>query len=149
MARSAYQVYGAQQLLVVSTQLKRVADKELQASMRRRLRAAAAPVVVQVKAKAAEHSTTIPKTISLSMRYTGKRAGAYIISRKSKMPPGHEPLPGLFEYKAKFRHPVYGNRENWVSQTGYPFLRMTVMKAAPQLRQELLGIIKDVSRSLA
>jgi hypothetical protein len=145
---SAYEVYGAQQLFVVSKQLKAIGDKELQASMRRRLRAAAAPVVLKVKAKAAEHSTTIPATIGLSMRYAGKRAGAYIISRKSKMPPGHEPLPGLFEYKAKFRHPVYGDRENWVTQAGFPFLRVTVMKEAPELRRELLGIIKDVSRSL-
>lgn len=140
-------IEGASKLLAVSVQLKAVGDKGLQASMRRRLRQAAAPVVEEVKVAAAEHSVRIPKTIVLSMRYTGRLAGAYIIAKRNKMPTGHEPLPGLFE-NGDFRHPVFGDKQVWVSQKGYPFMFPTVMKAAPALRAEMERIIEDIAGAL-
>lgn len=144
---AGFEVEGASKLLAVSTELKAIGDKKLQASMRKRLRAAAAPVVVAVKAAAAEHSVHIPKTIDLSMRYTGRMAGAYIVAHRNKMPKGHEALPGLFE-NGPFRHPVFGDKEVWVAQKGYPFMYSTGIKELPAIRAEMERILDDVAEGL-
>lgn len=169
-------IEGAERLGVLSARLKD-ADKSIQRSMRKRLRAAAKPLVADVKQAAGEVSKTIPQSVVLEMKYSEKRAGAYIKAKRSKMPDGKQALPGLLERGSKgsggryIRHPVFarngssvltgrrvhrnlnrrsqGRRVVYVNQPTQPFLAVTVNRHADDVRREMTKILDDVERDLA
>jgi hypothetical protein len=174
MARPDIRIQGANELAKLSKQLRDAGNKGVQRSMRKRLRDAAKPVLLDVKIEAGQHSVMIPKSIVLQMKYTERNAGAYIKAQASRMPKGKESLPRLFELGSKgsggryIRHPVFARRaghsrvsgrktyENifdrgavvWVKQPTHPFLIETVNKHAKQLRRDMLQVLDDVKKDL-
>jgi hypothetical protein len=84
---------------------------------------AAGPVAQQAKANAS-WSSRIPGAITVGVSSSRRYPGAQIKVSKEKAPHAR-----LFEWPGRggsFRHPVYGNREVWVSQRGSPFIRPAV-----------------------
>jgi hypothetical protein len=84
---------------------------------------AAGPVAAQAKANAS-WSSRIPGAITVGVSSSRRFPGAQIKVSKDKAPHAR-----LFEFPGRggsFRHPVYGNREVWVSQEGRPFIRPAV-----------------------
>jgi hypothetical protein len=65
-------------------------------------------------------------------------------------------IAGLYEYGNKggtsvggtFRHPVFGDRGNWVEQRRYPFLRPAVEKTKRQAEDAMVNVLDEVSRKL-
>lgn len=62
------------------------------------------------------------------------------------------PLAGLFELGNKggrsggggvFRHPVYGNRNNWVQQPTHPFLAAALQAKALESQQLILDAVDE------
>lgn len=94
----------------------RQADRELSRQLGRNLKAAGEIVAADARRRAG-FSSRIPKSIVV------RRAGAKIrVEARANIAPNAKPI----EHGGKggmFRHPVYGNRENWVSQEAKPFLR--------------------------
>ena len=96
--------------------LKRI-DAEAAKALRSSLRAAGNVVADGARIEAG-FSSNIPQTIRV------RTAGATdtVIAGAGEAHPGesaafeHNGVPG------QFRHPVYGHRNNWVSQTAHPFL---------------------------
>lgn len=43
-----------------------------------------------------------------------------------QLPPSQRKLPRRWDAKGGWRHPVFGNREVWVHQTGHPYFRSTI-----------------------
>jgi hypothetical protein len=92
-----------------------------------RLRGVGALVAEEARAQIEPYSTSIPPSIKV-------RVSRLTVSVVAGGP--DVPLAGLFELgnvgdkgrRDVFRHPVFGNREIWVSQPRHPFL-------APALRQ--------------
>jgi len=84
---------------------------------------AAGPVAAQAKSNAS-WSSRIPDAITVGVSSSRRYPGAQIKVSKEKAPHAR-----LFEWPGRggsFRHPVYGNREVWVSQQGRPFIRPAV-----------------------
>jgi hypothetical protein len=84
---------------------------------------AAGPVAQQAKSNAS-WSSRIPGAITVGVSSSRRYPGAQIKVSKEKAPHAR-----LFEWPGRggsFRHPVYGNREVWVSQQGRPFIRPAV-----------------------
>lgn len=99
------------------------------------LRAAAEDVVAAAREKAS-WSTRIPPTIhasasgvtSVTIRAgTAKAAGGAPHAKAYE----HAGAPGAF------RHPVFGNRQVWVSQQGRPFLHPAVIERLEALTESL------------
>jgi hypothetical protein len=92
---------------------------ELRRELRPAVRAAAQEVLQEARSRAS-WSSRIPSATRLQMRFSGRRAGASIVVSAARAPHGrpyeHGGVPG------SFRHPVYGNRDNWVTQSARPFL---------------------------
>lgn len=127
------------------------ADRLLRRGMAKRVRRAAGPVADLARAKAAEVSPKVARTIKVRSRLSGPTARVEIISDASRMPAGHEALPGLLENGnagragAVFRHPVFGDKERWVSQPTHPFLRPALEEGGPAALTEIEGVIEDLA----
>jgi hypothetical protein len=99
---------------------------------------AAGPVAQQARANAS-WSTRIPGAITVGVSSSRRFPGAQIKVAKSLAPHAR-----MYEFPGgggSFRHPVYGNREVWVSQRGRPFIR-------PAIRSKGEGFIKACDRAV-
>lgn len=107
-------VVDARSLNRLGRDLRRAAPEAAMVA-RARIRAAAAVVAEDAKGRAS-FSTRIPETIKV--RGTG--FGVKIVAGGPAAPDA-APLENRGR-EGEFRHPVFGNRENWVSQKAHPFL---------------------------
>lgn len=150
---------GGVQLGRVSAQLKQAGNKDLQKSMRKRLRESVKPVAAEIKADAAQVSTQIARTITTSFSYSQKRAGARIQAKRSKMPPGKEGLPGLFEFgnrgrRGINRHPVFNpkseprRRWTWVDQPIKPYFYKNAGRYNKSVTEAMVAVLDDVEKEL-
>lgn len=97
--------------------LRKVAP-ELAKELNKELKAAAQIIVTEAKAEA-QWSSRIPALIKVERRGLSVK----IVAGAGQRP--HESEAHAFEHgglPGKFRHPVGGNRENWVSQDARPFI---------------------------
>ena len=61
---------------------------------------------------------------------TGKTAGVRIVSGYSQLPENKRAMPRTMN-KPTFRHPVFGNTDVYVEQTGRPFFGSVIYKHRP------------------
>jgi hypothetical protein len=124
----------------------REAKPELAKELKKALRAAGEITAAEARLVSSEHSRTIPATVKTSVRGTRVevRAGGPAV-----------PIAGLYEYgnRAKasgntFRHPVFGDRTNWVEQKRYPFMRPAVERTRRAAEAEMLKALDAVSRKM-
>ena len=121
-------------LKAVTRQLRAQADgKELLAELRTGLRGVVNPIRDEVKAayrampagRGRRPKTSLGSQLArvtrTEVRTSGKLAGVRLRVDGRKMPSGAKSLPAYVEgYKRPWRHPVYGNRNVWVSQPARP-----------------------------
>ncbi|MEU8279562.1 HK97 gp10 family phage protein [Microbispora bryophytorum] len=116
---------------------------EIRRELRPALRKVAEPVLAQAKANAS-WSTRIPGAIRISTSFSRKTAGVAITVSAGKAPHArpfeHLGRPGTF------RHPRFGDREKWVSQTARPFLFPAVSSADEDLVRETGRVVDQTAR---
>lgn len=124
---------------------------EIQKAMRKRLNAAAKPIVAEVKQAALNLPSSVEKgdapkdyqnlfslrraiASSVKSRFNGTGKGGVLSIRVSTtdfMAKSGRPrtIPYYLEgRKRRWRHPVFGNKDNWVDQEAKPFLAITAYK---------------------
>jgi hypothetical protein len=107
------------------------------------VRKAAEPVLSQMKANAS-WSTRIPGAI----RVTGG-FGASVTGVTFRVDAKRAPHARPYEHdgaEGTFRHPVYGNRENWVSQAARPFFYRAVQQGAEQVTNAVADGVMEVAQ---
>lgn len=145
-----FRVTGARDLGRLSADLKRAGSKELQNSMRKRLREGVKPVVEEVKA--ASPSRTVAKSIVGEFRYSENNASAAIKAKQSRLPDDKRKLPHLLELGSQgsggryIRHPVHGS-ETRVNQPTQPFFIRTAKGAIPRVQAVVEKVLDDVARA--
>lgn len=124
---------------------------EIQKSMRKRLNVAAKPIVAEIKQaalaipsnvesgqtqKGYENLFSLRRAIASSVksRFNGTGKGGVLqirVSTTEFMAMSGRPrtLPYYLEgRKRRWRHPVFGNKNNWVDQEAHPYLAVTAYK---------------------
>lgn len=100
------------------------------------------------KSRAGAWSRRIPSAISnRAQTDTGRgRVGAEV--RVSARVPHARPYEGISQQGATtyFRHPVFGNTENWVSQQTRPYLWPAVKGREADMRRAVEKTVDDVAR---
>lgn len=64
----------------------------------------------------------------LTVSFGKRTAGAKIVTGSSRLSAAHKGLVNVYNKKT-FRHPVFGNKDNWVPQQGRPYFRSSIYKA--------------------
>ncbi len=91
---------------------------------------------------------TIKRGIKSKVAYTGYKLGARISIETGHMPPSQRKLPRHLDNPRGWRHPVWGNRENWVHQYGAPWFRGPIAKHRVSIRREVQHDVNEVMRTL-
>lgn len=128
------------------------ANPVLRRSLRRRLRGAGEIVAAEARAIASRDSKSVPPTIKV------RTAGASVM-----VVAGGEgvPLARLLELgntggaksasatrSGRFRHPVYGQRNVWVSQDMHPFLMPAAAANIGRVEAEALAAVDEAIQAL-
>jgi hypothetical protein len=80
------------------------------------------------------------------LKVTARGVKFYVDS--SKMPESQRNLPRLLDSEKGWRHPLFGNREDWVDQKGQPYFGATIKKKAPEFRRAIENAMNEVKRDL-
>lgn len=80
------------------------------------------------------------------LQITARGVKFYVDS--SKLPESQRNLPRLLDSEKGWRHPVFGNREDWVVQKGQPYFGSTIKKKAPEFRRAIEKAMDEVRRDL-
>lgn len=64
---------------------------------------------------------------------TEKKIALAFKVRASQLPPSQRKLPRRWDSETGWKHPVFGNRNNWVSQRGNPYFRKTIFRSKDQV----------------
>jgi hypothetical protein len=148
---SDFKVKGTEDFLKLSKALKAAGRTELRKELNKRLRAAAKPLIPEARAEARR---TLPQAGGLAdlvarapMRVqvrTGQQAGVRIVVGKDRSG-ARAANQGLI------RHPVFGNREKWVTQKvpsdwfDRP-LRDSAPRVLPELEKAIQSVLEDIVR---
>jgi hypothetical protein len=123
----------------------KAAEGKIQVELRRGIKTAAKPIVDGVKAEAS-FSSRIPGAVKVKAGFASKGATVTVIA-DPKAAPEAAPLNNG-DRGGNFRHPVYGNRENWVSQPAHPFFVTGAKHGAPAAEQAMLKVMDDIAHQL-
>ena len=162
----------------IAKRLKDEGAKEIQKAMNKRIRAAADPLLkdlrkavraVQVKGSRGGGSAargyhagsgkaarkrggglreTVAGAIQLKIQTSGNSVGIKIRVDGTKLPDDQRGLAKLLDGQRPWRHPVFGNTSVWVAQQGQPWWTPTIEAAMPGLRTEIAKILDDVVTEL-
>jgi hypothetical protein len=148
-------------LRVIAKQLRRMDNKEITRRFRNELRAVAKPLVPVVKraaldipVKGTSGSTGLRKRLSksvhLTVRTTGKRAGVNIRADAKRMPSGQGALPAYSEgTKSPWRHPVYGNPDiPWAEQDATPWFYPALKSLGLRGRAGIEAVVDSITRNI-
>lgn len=138
--------------------LKQAGRTDLKRELTRAIRRAVKPVIADLKEQAlaipavGQRSTGLRARIAAAIRTeirTGaNRSGVRVKVDRSKMG-DQASLPAAFD-KDRLRHPVFGNREEWVTQLTHSegWFSRTSTRRAPAIRRAIEQAMADVARQI-
>lgn len=162
------QILGTGQLLELSRKLRAAGGPRLRRNVARRIRRAAEPLHRDLqqairgvdlsgsgrKGRGGSSPTTRPLratlvgAVRISVR-TGTSPGARVWVDRSRLPSDLKNMPGVID-EGRVRHPVFGNRRRWATQTARPagWWTRTVRAGTPRMRAEVERVLGDVRRDI-
>lgn len=145
----------------ISREIRKAGNSaEVKKELRQGLRKAAKPLVPAVKASIQaipSHSSDQPslrsrmkRATKLTVRTGGSKAQVAVRVDGRKMPEHQKALPAYMEGTRKsWRHPVFGNRNVWVSQDPHPYFYEAIRNAGPRAREEVANVLEDIARKIS
>jgi hypothetical protein len=151
---------GGRDLTRITRELRRMDDPELLKRFRKELRGAAKPLVPLVRASIRQIPSKRPYTAQglrgqlsratkLEVKTAGRQAAVVVRVDGRKMPNHSKSVQAYMEgTKPRWRHPVFGNRENWVQQPAQPYFYKVMAAAGPRARAAVNRVMDSVSKDI-
>lgn len=113
-------------------------------------RRAASHAVRAKRPRAYDHGlrASIARGVKSRVKYSGFSVGLRLYVDVSRLPNKQRKLPFYIDSPAGWRHPVFGNRDNWVQQFGQPWFYVTCRRDAPRVRGGLVAAVNDALKEL-
>jgi hypothetical protein len=124
-------------------------SRETANQLRRRVRAAAAPLknaVIDSALEAGMHKAA--GAVSVRQSYTARGAAIKVIVDAKKAPNARPLDSGNKAAGTINRHPVYGDREVWVDQPARPFFKRGIARGSEAASREVEKVLDDIVRAL-
>jgi hypothetical protein len=127
-----------------------VFGKKLLTSMRRRIKEVGQVAVVAVKHKLQEPAPSdgpdegharaaLAAATGITVSFAARSGGVKISTRSTGLSPEHKAILKVYN-KVSTRHPVFGDRGNWVTQKGNPYFGAAIK---PVVDDRMLDAMKD------
>ncbi|MFJ2178886.1 hypothetical protein ACIOHE_39085 [Streptomyces sp. NPDC087851] len=156
-------------LLELQRRLRSAGHENIRASMQRRIRHAAEPLrddlqntmrTLPIRSSGRKPGkrggpsptrrplrATLAAAIRISVRTTGN-PGARVWMDKGALPPDLKRMPDVIN-TGRIRHPVFGNRRRWATQTATPlWWDKTIRQHRPRMEREVARVLDDVRNRL-
>lgn len=156
-------IQGGKHLETIVANLKQVGEVELARELKAGIRKAAKPMVPAVRKSIGQIPSKqggvtrlggslradMQRATKLQIRTTRSMAGINIRVDGRKMPEGKKSLPSYMEgRKRPWRHPVFGNRNVWVTQPGHPYFYKVAEPLARSVKLEIDAVATRIARKL-
>ena len=102
----------------------------------------------KVKGAAARRGAGLRSSIASATKLEITARGVRFVVRSSQLPENQKHLPRHLDSEKGWRHPVFGDRENWVHQQGKPWFGTTIKQRAPRFRKAVLEAMEEVKTEL-
>lgn len=102
----------------------------------------------QAEAYALRRGAGLRDTVARATKLELTNRGVRIVVRGSALPDDQRSLPRHLDSEKGWRHPVFGNREEWVTQRGTPWFAVTIQKKARTFRKAVLDAMEETKRGL-
>ncbi|SHI68468.1 hypothetical protein SAMN05444521_8231 [Streptomyces sp. 3214.6] len=143
----------------ISRELNRMDQPEIKKRFRKELRATAQPFVPLVRNSIKSIPSKRPysaeglrgqlaRATRIEVRTVGRDAGVAIRVDGRKMPSKMKALPKGMEGTKRWRHPVFGNREVWVTQQPHPYFFHVVRPAGVAGRRAASRVVDSITRDI-
>jgi hypothetical protein len=157
-------IKDAGDLKAVNRALRQAANgKDLRRNLTRELKGELAPTVTRVKAawRAAPSRgrrgrrgpplrSLLARATRAEVRLTGREAGIRVRTDGRRLPSGMRALPTYAEAtKRPWRHPVFGDRTNWVTQQPFPRFYQALDTDEARVRRECIRAVEAVFKQIA
>lgn len=153
---------GARQLREVARDLQVAGSpRGLRYRLRRNIVAAVEPMKKQVQQNAAAipvrgvKSTGLRAAIARATRVSIKSSSrtrnvlVRLMVDAKRMPAGQQSLPVLMEGERRWRHPVYGKTDSWVTQASHPYFAPAIPGHLPGVAAGVEAAVDETARILA
>lgn len=102
----------------------------------------------RAKASAGRRVAGLRATIARATKLQITAKGVRFVVQSSQLPEDQRSLPRHLDSAKGWRHPVFGDRDVWVSQKGRPYFAVTIKKKAPAFRQAIVGAMETIRQQL-
>lgn len=156
----ALQVYGTEKLRLVGKELRLIGgptSRGIRSNMRKSIVTVAKPIKTEVQAgyraiPASGASTGLREQLAnatqIQIRATARTALVRVWVNPARMPAGKGVLIGYMEGLRPWNHPVYGNREHWVTQAAHPTFYRIARPRAEEARGAVVAAIRTTLNQL-
>lgn len=145
-----FTVKGADQFVALSKALKHAGRTELRKELNKGMKQAAKPLVAKSRAEALARLPQkggLAKQVAREPQRVQTRTGAR--TGGVRVVVGKKRGGAQMANRGFIRHPVFGNRENWVTQEVRPGWFDDTMKAsAPDIRRELMAAMEAIAQQV-
>ena len=135
--------------------------KALRRDLLREMRSAARPLVPDLQSAVrslpdvspafAEPSLreAVAQQITVGARLTGRSTGVKVAVGTKKDPRGFRFAGRKLNRRSGWKHPVYGNREAWVTQTGREWFEPTILQRREEMQRAVMDAVEAMARRIA
>ena len=96
----------------------------------------------------ARRGAGLRQTIAAAIGVKLTANGIKIAVNGNRLPPKQRTLPMAIGARRGWRHPVYGNRDVWVTQRGRPWFHPTLQKHAASFRRAIENVMDDIVKRI-
>lgn len=147
---------------VLAAAMKAEADgKALRRDLLREIRDAARPLVPSLQSAVRALPDVSPATASPSLReavasqitvgarLSGRSTGVKVTVGTKKDPRGFRFAGRKLNSRRGWRHPVFGNREVWATQTGREWFEPTILTRREEVQRAVMDAVEAMARRIA
>lgn len=167
----AIRLQGIEKFGILAAQLKGPAGKQMRKELSKALRTAVKPAVAEVKATVRTLPVTTTSAGTHGARARGTKrtaerglraaiaAGVYTkidygnpnirIVVQASLPADQAKLPRYLNDPKGWRHPVFGNRDAWVTQRGKPYFEPPILRQRTAIVAELVKALDATAETIA
>ena len=100
-----------------------------------------------------DRSTNLRQRVASAIGVRGTRAGVRIHVDADQVDPQYGAslpryLDGELQQWRRWRHPVFGHTDRWVSQTGSPWFFRTIRRHESRVRRAIARAMQDIAREI-
>lgn len=100
------------------------------------------------KRAAGRRKAGLRRSVANAAKLQIRARGIRFIIDSSTLPESQRTLPRHLDSPKGWRHPVFGNRENWVHQEGKPYFASTIKKRSNDFRKAILDAMEETKNKI-